>query len=178
MKPITAYIVFFALLFPSIFVSWSNYLATKETIIDDMNQALAKTIQENIGRQITADTLTSFRGNLQVKQLKSTSYLVLCTDEPSKSALCSDTMSFSEWLACIIKAHPNGYICGSNTTGVLGRVAPIPLISGISTRITGYGVYMNDASCTFPNGLPIDIVLDAELIGEDAIQEIFKIITN
>ncbi len=86
-----------------------------------------------------------------------------------------DTMSFSEWLACIIKKHPNGYICGSPTAGVLGRVAPIPLMSGISTCITGYGVYMRDGCCTFPHGVPIDIVLDEELIGEDAVNELLRL---
>ncbi len=43
-----AYIVFFALLLPSIVMGYASYATTLDNIIDDLNQALAKTIQGNV----------------------------------------------------------------------------------------------------------------------------------
>lgn len=44
MKPITAVIVFFSLMLPSLALSYGNYVTTREHIIADVNQALAQTI--------------------------------------------------------------------------------------------------------------------------------------
>ena len=44
MKPITAIIVFFSLMFPALFLGYNNYAEAKENIIKDVNQALAKTV--------------------------------------------------------------------------------------------------------------------------------------
>ena len=46
MKPITAISIFFCLMLPSFFLSYGNYSVTRERIIDDVNQALAKTIMK------------------------------------------------------------------------------------------------------------------------------------
>lgn len=84
MKPITAIIVFFSLMFPALFLGYNNYAEAKENIIKDVNQALAKTVIYKMPTKITADTLQVFKSNLQINQLKETSYLSLCTEEPSK----------------------------------------------------------------------------------------------
>ena len=94
MKPITAIIVFFSLMFPALFLGYNNYAEAKENIIKDVNQALAKTVIYKMPTKITADTLQVFKSNLQINQLKETSYLSLCTEEPSKITFCSDTISF------------------------------------------------------------------------------------
>ena len=44
MKPITAIIVFFSLMFTALFLGYNNYAEAKENIIKDVNQALAKTV--------------------------------------------------------------------------------------------------------------------------------------
>ncbi len=80
-----------------------------------------------------------------------------------------ETMSFSEWLANLIKGAPKGKICGSRTTGVLGGAAPVPLTSGIHTCFTGYGVYHNDGRCSYYDGCPIDIQIGPTLLDEDAL---------
>ncbi len=103
-----AHIVFFVLLFPSIIMGYASYATTLDNIIDDLNQALAKTIQGNVGEQITEDTLSTFRGNLKMEELKETSYLTFCTNEPSKSAVSSDTMSFcAAGERRFVRAYPN-----------------------------------------------------------------------
>ena len=71
MKPI---IVFFSLMFPALFLGYNNYAEAKENIIKDVNQALAKTVIYKMPTKITADTLQVFKSNLQINQLKETSY--------------------------------------------------------------------------------------------------------
>lgn len=79
MKPITAISIFFCLMLPSLFLSYGNYSVTRERIIDDVNQALAKTIMKENHRRVTEDTLRIFRSNLKMEELKAVSYLSLCT---------------------------------------------------------------------------------------------------
>ncbi len=87
-----------------------------------------------------------------------------------------ETMSFSEWLANLIKAAPKGKICGSKTAGVLGSALPVPLLPGIRTRYTGCGVYHHNGSCSYYDGCPIDVHIDPTLIGEDALNALLKLI--
>ena len=108
MKPITAITVFFSLVIPSLLLGYMNYRTAKERIIEDINQALAKTVLSNHPEKITDDTLRVFKSNLQIRQLKETSYLSLCTDEPSKVSFCSDTVSFkTAHERLYIRAYPN-----------------------------------------------------------------------
>ena len=64
---------------PSLFLSYGNYSVTRECIINDVNQALAKTIMKENHRRVTEDTLRIFRSNLKMEELKAVSYLSLCT---------------------------------------------------------------------------------------------------
>lgn len=108
MKPITAIIVFFSLMLPSLMLSFGNYAITKEHIIADVNQALAQTILYKSSDHITADTLKVFRSKLKIDELRETSYLSICTAEPSKVAFCSDTMSYKVGNERLhIRAYPN-----------------------------------------------------------------------
>ena len=108
MKPTVAIIVFFSLMVPSLFLGYANYVTAKEHIIEDVNRALVKTVLSIHPERITADTLRVFKSNLQIKQLKETSYLSLCTDEPSKISFCSDTVSFkTAHERLYIRAYPN-----------------------------------------------------------------------
>ncbi len=69
MKPITAIIVFFSLMFPALFLGYNNYAEAKENIIKDVNQALAKTVIYKMPTKITADTLQVFKSNLDNNRL-------------------------------------------------------------------------------------------------------------
>ena len=108
MKPIVAIIVFFSLMSLSLFLGYANYVTAKEYIIEDVNQALAKTVLSSNPERITADTLRIFKSNLQISRIKETSYLSLCTDEPSRVSFCSDTVSFkTAHERLYIRAYPN-----------------------------------------------------------------------
>lgn len=61
MKPITAVIVFFSLMLPSLVLSYGNYVTTREHIIADVNQALAQTILQKASDEITPDTIRVFK---------------------------------------------------------------------------------------------------------------------
>ena len=139
MKPITAIIVFFSLMLPSLFLSYGNYTTAKEHIIDDVNQALAQTILYKIPDQITADTLRIYRSKLKIEQLKGTSYLTICTDEPSKSALCSDTMSYKYGNERLhIRAYPNcskAAVFGMSEQTIPGMLFTISMLWGIFSII-------------------------------------------
>ena len=110
MKLKVVIVIFALLMISAIGLSFKNYVITKECIINDMNQALAKTLQQESIGQISADTLKLFRSNLQIERLKDSAYLSLCTEEPSKAAICSDTMSlysFGDIKVQHIRAYPN-----------------------------------------------------------------------
>ena len=89
-----AIVVFFSFLLPSFFLGYTSFASAKERIIADVNQALVKTVLQNKPERITPDTLRVFKSNLRISSLKATSYLALCTEEPSKLSFCSDTVSF------------------------------------------------------------------------------------
>lgn len=108
MKPITAIIVFFSLIIPSLSMSYYNYAIMKEAIIDDVNKALAQTILQKPSDCITADTLKVYRSKLKIDKLKKTSYLAMCTEVLSNVSFCSDTMTYKcgeERLH--VRAYPN-----------------------------------------------------------------------
>ena len=55
---------------PALFLGYVNYATAKENIIEDVNQALAKTVLCKNPNKITIDTLHVFKSNLQINQLK------------------------------------------------------------------------------------------------------------
>ena len=93
---------------PSLFFSYESYTTAKEYIINDVNQALAQTILYKQSDRITADTLKVYRSNLEIDQLKKTSYLAMCTEESSNVTFYSDTITYKcgeERLH--VRAYPN-----------------------------------------------------------------------
>lgn len=107
-RPRAAATVFLLMLTAALAASVWNYVRMKECIVGDVNQALAETLRTETGGRITADTLRVFKSNLKIKELRESSYLSLCTEEPSRVAICSDTMNWesgSGWLH--VRAYPN-----------------------------------------------------------------------
>lgn len=94
MKPIVFIVVFFSFLLPSLFLGYMNFQSARERIIADVNQALVKTVTRLKPERVTPDTLRVFKSNLRIAPLRQTSYLALCTEEPSKVSFCSDTVCF------------------------------------------------------------------------------------
>ena len=92
MKPQTSFCIFLLLVVPSFVISGINYMNTKEHILNDLNQALAKTILKEDVKEVTTDTIRTYRNFLITKELKDCAYLTHCPLNDKSSALCSDTM--------------------------------------------------------------------------------------
>ena len=65
MKQRYAVVVLFALIIASSMVSLTSYKATEELVTEDMNQALAKALDEQQSDVISADTIQVFNKYLQ-----------------------------------------------------------------------------------------------------------------
>ena len=92
-----AFIVWFLLLAPSLYISFYNYQVEREELLSDMNQALAKTLQTQKSVEISPDTIQNYLSNLQIPLLREHSYLYYALDEGDRHAsLCSDSLSWSD----------------------------------------------------------------------------------
>mgnify|MGYP000554892923 FL=1 len=78
MKPYLAITIFLTLIIPAVATSWGSYKITEACIINDLNQALARTIQQKDVSIITPDTLSTYRRFLNNPALKSRVYLAHC----------------------------------------------------------------------------------------------------
>lgn len=92
MKPYLAITIFLTLIIPAVATSWGSYRITEACIINDLNQALARTIQQKDVSIITPDTLSTYRRFLNNPALKSRVYLAHCPRIETGNAVCSDTM--------------------------------------------------------------------------------------
>ena len=79
MKQRYAVVVLFALIIASSMVSLSSYKATEELVTEDMNQALAKTLDEQQSDVISADTIQVFNSNLRMEALRGRAVLAVDT---------------------------------------------------------------------------------------------------
>ena len=79
MKQRYAVVVFFALIIASSMVSLTSYRATEQLVTDDMNQALAKALEEQQSDVISADTIQVFNSYLKFEALKGHAVLAIDT---------------------------------------------------------------------------------------------------
>ena len=79
MKQRYAVVVLFALIITSSMVSLSSYKATEELVTEDMNQALAKTLDEQQSDVISADTIQVFNSHLRMEALRGRAVLAVDT---------------------------------------------------------------------------------------------------
>ena len=79
MKQKYAVVVLFALIIASSMVSLSSYKATEELVTEDMNQALAKTLDEQQSDVISADTIQVFNSHLRMEALRGRAVLAVDT---------------------------------------------------------------------------------------------------
>ena len=70
MKRRHALVVLFALIITSVMASLTSYRATERMVTADMNQALAKALDEQQTDVISADTIQVFNRHLQIEELK------------------------------------------------------------------------------------------------------------
>lgn len=79
MKQRYAVVVLLALVMASGFVSLKSYRATEMLVAEDMNQALAKALDEQLSDVISADTIQVFNSYLQMEQLRGRAVLAVTT---------------------------------------------------------------------------------------------------
>jgi hypothetical protein len=79
MKQRYAVVVLFALIMVSSLVSLTSYRATEQLVNEDMNQALAKALEEQQSDVISADTIQVFNSHLQIEALRGVAVLAVDT---------------------------------------------------------------------------------------------------
>jgi ABC-type multidrug transport system fused ATPase/permease subunit len=79
MKQQYAVVVLFALIIASSMVSLTSYKATEKLVTEDVNQALAKALDEQQSDVISADTIQVFNKHLQMEALRGRAVLTVDT---------------------------------------------------------------------------------------------------
>jgi C-terminal processing protease CtpA/Prc len=87
-----------------------------------------------------------------------------------------NTQSQAEYTTMALQSTPNAIVVGSQTAGADGNVSPIPLPGGLSTLISGIGVYYPDKAPTQRVGVRIDVKVEPSLnsirAGRDEVLEV------
>ncbi len=81
MKQRLPIVVLFALIVASSLFSLNSYMTTELMVTEDMNQALAKALEEQQSEVISADTIRVFNNYLQTEDLKGKAVLALDTEK-------------------------------------------------------------------------------------------------
>ena len=97
MKQRLPIIVLFALILASSMVSIGSYTATSEMVNEDMDRALALTMQEQQSDIITQDTIRTFNNHLQIAELRGKATIAVDTKgrQFKAYARCSEATIFS-----------------------------------------------------------------------------------
>ena len=74
-----AVVVLFALIIASSMVSLNRYKTTERLVTEDVNQALAKALDEQQSNVISADTIQLFNSHLQIAELRGNAVLAVDT---------------------------------------------------------------------------------------------------
>ena len=91
MKPISSVIIFLLLVCSAVWAGFDSYHGAETAIVQDMNQALSKTLAGKREVWITPDTIQSYRQYLQIAYLRRRSFVSYALGEDSHS-LCSRQM--------------------------------------------------------------------------------------
>ena len=93
MKPISSVIIFLLLVCSAVWAGFDSYHCAETAIVQDMNQALSKTLAGKREAWITPDTIQSYRQYLQIADLRRRSFVSYALGEDSHS-LCSRQMKW------------------------------------------------------------------------------------
>ena len=97
MKQRLPIIVLFALILASSLASIGSYSATSQLVNEDMDRALALTMQEQQSNVITQDTIRTFNSHLQISELRGRATIAVDTKgrQFRAYARCSEATIFS-----------------------------------------------------------------------------------
>lgn len=93
MKSYFSIIIFLAFIFSAVFSSLHSYRCTEDEMINDMNQALTKTLSEKTEGWITPDTIQNYREHLKITTLRSHSFVYYAMGN-HQGVLCSKKMQW------------------------------------------------------------------------------------
>ena len=94
---------------------------------------------------------------LQPRQPHFSGAVVILADESS--------LSQAEYTTMALRAAPNAVVVGSTTAGADGNVSLIPLPGGITTLISGFGVFYPDRTPTQRIGIVPDLEVRPTIAG-------------
>lgn len=94
MKPYHSIILFIILVGSAAVSSFCHYSYAKDSIIADMNQALAKTLATKKEDWITPDTIADYRSHLETKALRQTSIIFFYSQSDKAGGVRSDKMTW------------------------------------------------------------------------------------
>ena len=83
--------------------------------------------------------------------------VVILVDESSQSQ--------AEYTAMAFRASPRAVVVGSTTAGADGNVSPVPLPGGLSSMISGIGVFYPDKAPTQRIGIVPDVEVRPTIAG-------------
>lgn len=89
MKAYHAIIVFLIFAMPAFFIGLERYKNAKNVIIDDMSRALSHTLQQQELCVITPDTITNYKQNLRIEDLREKSFVSFASENKNKQFLTS-----------------------------------------------------------------------------------------
>ena len=105
MKQQYAVVVLFALIIASSMVSLTSYKATEKLVTEDVNQALAKALDEQQSDVISADTIQVFNKHLQMEALRGRAVLAVDTERefrPRPQVSTATILSLSDQRPAIV----------------------------------------------------------------------------
>jgi hypothetical protein len=76
-----------------------------------------------------------------------------------------EAVSHSEWTAMCLQTADNATVIGSQTAGADGNVSRFEIIKGLTTQITGLGVFYPNKKETQRIGIVPDIVVEPTILG-------------
>lgn len=96
MKSKLSSIIVVSLFLAAIFSGERSYKNARRYIVSDLNRALSETLARIHTNAITPDTISLFRDNLTIPELRDSTYISYCLPGDKSVGLCSEIMMLNE----------------------------------------------------------------------------------
>ncbi|MCQ2131027.1 MAG: helix-turn-helix domain-containing protein [Bacteroidales bacterium] len=122
MKSKLSSIVVVFLFLAAIFSGERSYKNARRYIVSDLNRALSETLARIQTNALTPDTVSLFRDNLVIPELKDSTYISYCLPGDKPSGLCSEIMMLDE-----MEVRSYADISFASVMGIADKRMPIAL---------------------------------------------------